>query len=72
MEGSDVEELLAVAGVYSKPMLVPGDVKMSKLTRLLRASLVVNVPVALPPSLNVTPDSVNMWFARTSTAQGHD
>jgi len=49
-------------------MSVPGDVVMSKLTRLSRRSLVVNVPVAVPPSSNVTPSSVKTMSARASTA----
>ena len=48
--------------------MAPVVVVMSKLTRLVRESSVVNIPVADVPSSNVTPDRLNMWSARASTA----
>ena len=58
MPGSEVEPLPAVAGVYSKPVFAPVEVMMSKLDQAVEAALVVNVPVAVLPSSNVTPESV--------------
>jgi len=36
---------------------------MLKSSRVLNVSLVVNVPVRVPPSLNVTPENVYAIFA---------
>jgi len=64
MKGSEVDVVPSeVAGVKVKPGMVPADVVILKLRRALKESLVVNVPVRVAPSLNVTPENEYTIFA---------